>query len=89
MVKGGGMNMKWEEVRNIFPNRFVKMQILQQHIDGDKRVIDEVAVIKEYEDEKEATKELVRTKEDTIVYHTGKEKLEIEIKEIFGFRGIV
>ena len=37
--------MKWEEVRKIYPNRFVKMQILQGRIENDVRYIYEVAVI--------------------------------------------
>jgi len=37
----------------------------------------------------EATRELVRAKDDILVYHTGKEKLEIEVKHIFGYRGVI
>ncbi|NSW92905.1 MAG: hypothetical protein HPY74_20070 [Firmicutes bacterium] len=80
--------MKWEEVRKIYPDKFVKLQILKSHIDGNIRYVDEVAVIQAFDDNKEATRELVRAKDDILVYHTGKEKIELEIKQIFGFRGI-
>ncbi|KGK87400.1 hypothetical protein DP73_14155 [Desulfosporosinus sp. HMP52] len=79
--------MKWEEVRNIYPNRFVKIQILKAHIEDNVRYIDDLAVVKAFDDKREATRELVRTKDDELVYHTGKEKLEVQIKQIFGFRG--
>jgi hypothetical protein len=50
--------MKWEEVRKIYPHRFVKMQVLQGRIENDIRYIDEVAVINAFDDNKEATMEL-------------------------------
>ena len=81
--------MKWEEVRKIYPDKFVKLQILDSHIENNIRYIDDMAVIKAYNDDKEATRELVRAKNDIIVYHTGKERIEIEIKNIFGYRGAI
>lgn len=81
--------MRWEEVRSIYPDKFVKLQILQSHIEGNIRYVDDMAVIKAYTDNKEATRELVRAKDDVIVYHTGKEKIEIEIKKILGYRGAI
>ena len=81
--------MKWEEVRKIYPDRFVKIQILKAHIEDNVRYIDDMAVMQAFDDEREATRELVRTKDDILVYHTGKEKLEVQIKQIFGFRGAI
>jgi len=81
--------MKWEEVRKIYPDRFVKIQILKAHIKDSVRYIDDMAVMQAFDDEREATRELVRAKEDVLVYHTGKEKLEVPIKQIFGFRGAI
>ena len=81
--------MKWEEVRKIYPDRFVKIQILKAHIKDSVRYIDDMAVMQSFDDEREATRELVRAKEDVLVYHTGKEKHEVPIKQIFGFRGAI
>lgn len=50
--------MKWNEVRRLYPKRFVKIQILDSHIDNNVRFIDEMAVIQAFEDEKEAIREL-------------------------------
>jgi hypothetical protein len=79
--------MKWEEVRKLYPNRFVKLQILNSHIENQVRYIEDMAVIQAFDDEKEATRALVRSMDNELVYHTGKETIEIQIKQIFGFRG--
>ena len=81
--------MTWNEVRKSFPNKFVKLQILKSHIENSVRYIDDMAVIAVFDDDKEATRELVRSKDDTLVYHTGKEKIEVEIRNLFAFRGAV
>lgn len=88
MDRGGAKNMKWEEVRKIYPDKFVKLQVMQDRIENDIRYIDEMAVIKAFDNDKEATRELVRAKNDIVVYHTGNEKIEIPIRRIFGFRGV-
>lgn len=49
--------MKWDEVRKLYPNRFVKLQILDSHIENNIRYIDDMAAIQAFEDEKEATRE--------------------------------
>lgn len=81
--------MTWEEVRNIYPNRFVKVKILKDHITGNIRYIEDMAIIQAFDDDKEASRELVRAKDDILIYHTGKEKIEVEIKQIFGYRGVI
>ena len=81
--------MKWEEVRKIYPNRFVKLQILKSHIEDDVRYIDDMAAIQAFDDNNEATRELVRSINNILVYHTGREKIEVPIKRIFGFRGAI
>jgi hypothetical protein len=46
--------MKWEEVRKMYPEQFVKFEIVNSHIIGDKEFIDEIAIINCYKDGKEA-----------------------------------
>ncbi|MGO1368845.1 MAG: hypothetical protein ACTHVE_05540 [Senegalia sp. (in: firmicutes)] len=81
--------MKWDEVREIYPNKFVKIKILDSHTVDNKKIIDEMAVIKVFEDNQEATKELVKSKYDEVVYHTGNEKIIIELRNIKGYRRIL
>ena len=80
--------MKWEEVRRAYPDRFVKLQVLKSYIKDNRRYIEDVAVIDSFQDDKEATRELVRAKDNILVYHTANEKIEIQIKKIFGYRGV-
>lgn len=79
--------MLWSEVRGMYPNKFVMLRNLKEHIIDNIKYIDEVALIKVIEDEKEATNLLVRCKGDTFVYHTGKENLSMEIVNIPILRG--
>ena len=81
--------MKWEEVRKIYPERYVLLQVLESHVDGDKKYIDDVAIIRAIDDSKEATRELVNAKPGTLVYHTAKDKIEILIRKRVGFRGVM
>lgn len=79
--------MKWEEVKKTYPNKFVKLQILESHLESNEKYIDDMAVIKVIDDNKSATKELVNAKEGTIVYHTANEKIFVEVKNIRAYRG--
>ena len=79
--------MKWEEIRKTYPNKFVKLQILESHLEGNEKYIDDMAVIQVIDDNKIATKELINAKEGTIVYHTGNEKISVEVKNIRAYRG--
>ncbi len=76
--------MKWEEVRKIYPNSYVLLQVLNSHVEGNKKHIDAVAIIREITDSKEATCELVNAKAGTIVYHTSKDKIEVLIRKRVG-----
>jgi hypothetical protein len=80
--------MKWEEVKKIYPDKYVLLQVLESHIDGDRKYIDDVAIIRSLDDSKEATRELVNAKPGTLVYHTSKDKIEVLIRENIGFRGV-
>ena len=43
--------MKWQEVRELFPDQFVLVSILDYHEEDDKKIIDEVAPIRSIPDE--------------------------------------
>ncbi|MFC0212740.1 hypothetical protein ACFFK0_09715 [Paenibacillus chartarius] len=46
-------------------------------------------MIKAIQDPKEATQELLRSKDGIIVSHTSNEELKIEIRTLRGLRGVV
>ena len=79
--------MKWEEVRTIYPNKFVLLKSLEAHIEDNKKCIDDVAVVKVLDDE-EASNILVKCKGDTFVFHTSKEELSMNIIQMPILRGV-
>lgn len=80
--------MKWDEVRHIYPNQYVKLNILDFHVEDNKKIVTDVALINTINDSKTATQELLKSKGDTIVYHTGSEEIVIEIRNHTGLRGV-
>lgn len=80
--------MEWSEVRKLYPNQYVKLSILEFHIEDNKKIVTDVALINIIEDSKLATKELLKSKGNTIVYHTDSEKIVIELRTPSGLRGM-
>ncbi|MCJ7842161.1 hypothetical protein MUB24_14875 [Lederbergia sp. NSJ-179] len=80
--------MKWEEVRKLYPDQYVKLTILDFYLIDDRKIVTDVALINVIEDSKLATKELLKSKGNTIVYHTGSEKIVIEMRTPTGLRGM-
>ena len=72
--------MKWSEVRTLHPNKFVLLEKLKEHIDGNYKYIDEVALIDVIDNDKEASDLLVRCKGDRFVYHTSKRSFKMNIR---------
>jgi hypothetical protein len=71
--------MKWQEVRELFPNQFVLVSILNYHEEKDKKIIDEVAPIRSIPEES-ANKEFFKVSPGNIVYHTSNEECIIHIR---------
>lgn len=72
--------MKWQEVRELFPNQFVLVSILDYHEEDDKKIIDEVAPIRSIPDEN-VNKEFFNVKPGNIVYHTSNENCIVHIRK--------
>ena len=71
--------MRWQEARELFPNQFLLVSILDYHEEGDKKIVDEVAPIRIIS-ERDANKEFFCAKEGTCVYHTSNEEFVIHIR---------
>ena len=79
--------MKWSEVRKLHPDKFVLLENLKDHVEGNFKYVDEVALIDVIDDDKEAGNLLVRCKDNKFVYHTLREDLYMEIVNIPILRG--
>ncbi len=78
--------MKWNEVRKQYPDEWLKLQILNSHEIDNKEYIDDMSVINILNNEDDATQELVKCGDKEIVYHTTKEEIYSEIRNIFSYR---
>jgi hypothetical protein len=78
--------MKWQEVRELYPNKFIKFEVLESRIIGDKEYVDDVAVIKAISDGKEAMKEFVNCSSRQLIYSTKNEEVIINLVENMGIR---
>lgn len=67
--------MEWQEVRELFPNQFVLVSILEFHQEGDKKIIDEVAPIRPVSD-KDANKAFFSVEPGQVVYHTAIQRMK-------------
>ncbi len=72
--------MQWQEVRTIYPDQYVLLEILDSHTEDNIQFVDEVALVRAIQDPDEATRELLKCKNNNIVYHTGQEKIAIELR---------
>ena len=81
--------MKWEEVRNNYPEKFVLFEIINSTKGEDKEVVDDVKVIEVYSNGKDARKAFIKKKPNQFVYSTNNENIEIEIVKYVGIRRTV
>jgi len=77
--------MKWQEVQHIYPNQFVKFEILHSEEMENQEIIDEVAIINPVTDD-DATRELLNSNDNTLVYHTSKDRIIVKIRRNIGLR---
>ncbi len=67
--------MKWEEVRELYPNQYVLIRILDSHREGNKEIVDDVALERNISDPEEATNQLVRSKGNMLLQFCLGEKI--------------
>ncbi|AIQ11823.1 hypothetical protein [Paenibacillus durus] len=71
--------MKWQEMRQLFPNQFVLFSVLEFHQEGTRRFIDEVEPIRAVADE-DARTEFDQAGPGKLVYHTSSKVCIIRIR---------
>jgi len=71
--------MRWQEARELFPNQFILVSILDYHEEGDKKIVDEVEPIRSVS-EKNANKEFFHAKEGTMVYYISNRDFIIHLR---------
>jgi hypothetical protein len=71
--------MKWQQVRELFPDQFVLLSILDYREEEDKKVITEVAPVRTVS-EKDANREFFNAEPGNLVYHTSNEECVIHLR---------
>lgn len=83
--------MKWNEARNIYPNKWLLFEAIEAYSEEGKRIVEEISVINAYDQGKDALKEYAdKHKKDKsremYVYSTKNEELFIEERNWIGVR---
>lgn len=83
--------MKWDQVRNQYPDSWVLFEAIEAHSDSGKRVIEDIAVLDRFETGSGAMKRYIELhKNDPIrelfIYNTINEKLDIKERLWMGVR---
>ena len=84
--------MKWQEIRTHYPDQWVLVEALQAHNEGDRRIIEDFAVVDTFPDSVSglrAYEELHQRapEREYLVVHTSREELDITVRYWTGIRG--
>ena len=72
--------MQWHEVQRLFPKQWVLLEEIRSHAEGDKLVIDDMAVIRSIPDG-DVKQEFFAATNERFVFHTSKDAVVIAIQD--------
>lgn len=83
--------MKWQEVRNQYPNQWVLVEALKANSQDNKRKIEDMAVISEYTNSTNAWKgykklHLSNPSRELYIFHTSNKEIEVTEDKFTGIR---
>jgi len=84
--------MNWEQIRARLPNRWILLDVVKAHSDGNKRIPDELNFLAEFSDSMAAMKRYQLEHRQTpqrelLVLHTSRDAIEVEERRWVGIRG--
>jgi hypothetical protein len=85
--------MQWQDIRNHYPRQWLLLEALKAHTEGERRVLDQLAVLGTYVDSTSALqtyKQFHREapERELYVFHTSRETLDVTERRWFGIRGM-
>lgn len=85
--------MKWQEVCEHFPHQWLLVEATEAHSEGNRRFLDDLAVLETFASGKSAMDGYLDLHErapqrELYVLHTDREELEIEELRWLGIRGV-
>lgn len=72
--------MKWEQVRELFPDQFVLLSVLDYQEEEEKKILTEVAPVRVIAG-KDANREFFSAEPGSIVYHTSNMECVIHLRK--------
>ena len=84
--------MKWQEVRQQYPETWVIIEALQAHDQKNKKIIDDMSVLNQFQNIMDAIKQYKslhknNPQRDILVANTENQELDIKTQHWFGVRG--
>lgn len=85
--------MTWTDVRNHYPSQWLLVEALEAHSEGERRIIDDLAVVSKYPDSVTAMRDYKKRHRDSperefLVLHTDREELDVTERRWLGVRGV-
>lgn len=85
--------MKWEDIRQQYPDQWLLLEAIEAHSIADKRILEQIAVLNRYPDSVAAMngyKELHHKapERELYVFHTSREQLDVTERRWLGIRGV-
>lgn len=77
--------MQWIEVQELFPKQWVLLEELKSHYEGRRLIVDDVAVIRSIP-ESDIKHEFFAAKNERFVFHTSKQAVVMEIRDMPSIR---
>lgn len=85
--------MNWQQIRQRYPNQWLLVEAIKAHSEGNKRVLEQLAVLDAFPDSVLAMQDYARLHRQTperelYVFHTSREQLDVIERKWLGIRGI-
>jgi hypothetical protein len=85
--------MQWQEIRQHYPEQWLLLEAIQAHSEGNKRVLDQLAVLGAFTDSTTALQSYgkfhrVAPQRELYVFHTSRKSLDITERSWLGVRGL-
>lgn len=83
--------MKWTQVREHYPSRWLLVEAVQAHSEAGSRHVDDLAVLEEYGKSRDALADYLDhhrrfPQRELYIVHTDREQLDIDEREWLGLR---
>ena len=85
--------MQWQEIREHYPQQWLLLEALQAHSEGNKRILDQLAILGTFADSTSALRDYSQfhheaPNRELYVFHTSRETLDITERRWLGIRGM-